>query len=112
MRFLGFFRFVSKKFCLFRLFRYLSETPKQTETNGKNFFGVSRNKPKNNRNRLSFGLFRFEPKKNFDRFEDTLTLSLLAYSQSVTLKSNNESNIPKAVTNKSDNCSNIPKAKT
>jgi hypothetical protein len=38
------------------------------------------------------------------------TLSLLAYSQSVTLRSNNDSNIPKAVTNKSDNCSNIPKA--
>jgi hypothetical protein len=33
---------------------------------------VSRNKPKNNRNRLSFGLFRFEPKKKFDCFEDTL----------------------------------------
>ncbi len=26
----------------------------------------------NNRNRLSFGLFRFEPKKIFDCFEDTL----------------------------------------
>jgi hypothetical protein len=33
-----FFWFVSMKFCLFRLFRYRSETPKQTETN--------RNKPK------------------------------------------------------------------
>jgi hypothetical protein len=28
-----FFRFVSRKFCLFRLFRYRSETPKQTEKN-------------------------------------------------------------------------------
>ncbi len=28
-----FFRFVSTKFCLFRLFRYRSETPKQTEKN-------------------------------------------------------------------------------
>ncbi len=28
-----FFRFVSRKFCLFRLFRYWSETPKQTEKN-------------------------------------------------------------------------------
>ncbi len=37
--------------------------PKQTETNRKKCFLVSRNKPKNNRNRLSFGLFRFEPKK-------------------------------------------------
>jgi hypothetical protein len=31
--FLSFFRFVSRKFCLFRLFRYRSETPKQTEKN-------------------------------------------------------------------------------
>ncbi len=43
--------------------------PKQTR---KKSFLVSRNKPKNNRNRLSFGLFRFEPKKIFDCFEDTL----------------------------------------
>ncbi len=33
---------------------------------------VSRNQPKNNRNRLSFGLFWFEPKKKFDCFDDTL----------------------------------------
>ncbi len=38
-RFFGLFRFVSRKFCLFRLFRYRSETPKQTKTNRKkNFF--------------------------------------------------------------------------
>ncbi len=37
-----------QKLCSFRLFRYRSETPKQTE---------------NNRNRLIFGLFRFEPRK-------------------------------------------------
>jgi hypothetical protein len=36
-----FFRFVSTKFCLFRLFRYRSETPKQTETNQKKCFLVS-----------------------------------------------------------------------
>jgi hypothetical protein len=71
--FLGeFFWFVSRKFCLFRLFRYWSETPKQTKTNQKKCFLVLRNKPKKNRNRLSFGLFRFEPKKIFDCFEDTL----------------------------------------
>jgi hypothetical protein len=64
-----FFWFVLTKFCLFRLFRYQSETPKQTE---KNVFLVLQNKPKNNRNRLSFGLFRFEPKRKFDCFEDTL----------------------------------------
>jgi hypothetical protein len=67
-----FFRFVSKQFCLFRLFRNGFETPKQTETNRKNYFLVSRNKPKINRNRLCFGLFRFEPKKFFVCFEDTL----------------------------------------
>ncbi len=45
---------------------------RNTEINRKNVFLVLRNKPKNNRNRLSFGLFRFEPKKKFDCFEDTL----------------------------------------
>jgi hypothetical protein len=31
-----------------------------------------RNKPKNNRNRLSFGLFRFKPRKKTNCFEDPL----------------------------------------
>ncbi len=35
-------------------------------------FLVSRNKPKNNRNRSCFGLFRFEPKFLFVCFQDTL----------------------------------------
>jgi hypothetical protein len=34
----GFFHFVSKQICLFRLFRYRFETPKQTETNRKSYF--------------------------------------------------------------------------
>jgi hypothetical protein len=71
-----FFLFVSKQFCLFRLFRNGSETPKRTETNRKNNLLVSRNKPKMNRNRLSFGLFRFEPKILFVCFEDTLVVIL------------------------------------
>jgi hypothetical protein len=51
------FRFVSKQFCWFQLFQYRFETPKQT----KIFcFLVSQNKPKHNRNRSFFGLFRFE----------------------------------------------------
>ncbi len=78
-RFFGLFRFVLTKFCLFRLFRYLSETPKQTETNrnkSKKCFLVSLNKPKNNRNRLSFGLFRFEPKKNLIVSRTTYTYVL------------------------------------
>jgi hypothetical protein len=66
------FRFASKQFCLFGLFRNGPETPKQTETN--------RNKPK----KLVFGFtkqtenqpkqteFRFEPKFFFICFEDTL----------------------------------------
>jgi hypothetical protein len=66
------FRFVLKQICLFHVFRNGSETPKQTETNRKKLLLVSRNKPKMNRNRLSFGLFRFEPKKKFVCFEDTL----------------------------------------
>ncbi len=36
------------------------------------FFLVSRNKPKQTRNRSCFGLFRFEPKTFFFHFEDTL----------------------------------------
>jgi hypothetical protein len=67
LRFFGLFRFVSKQICLFRLFRNGSETPKQTE---KKYFLVSRN-----RNRLCFGLFRFEPKKRFFCFEDILGYS-------------------------------------
>ncbi len=43
----------------------------ETNRNKPKIFIVSRKKPKNNRNRLSFGLFQFEPKK-IDCFEDTL----------------------------------------
>ncbi len=61
------------QFCFFRLFRYRSETSKQTKTNRnkpKKIFLVSRkSKPKNRRNRLSFGLFRFEPRKKINGFE-------------------------------------------
>jgi hypothetical protein len=54
---------------LFLLFRYWSETPKQTE---KNFGAWRKNIPKNNQNRLSFGLFRFKPRKKINCFEDPL----------------------------------------
>jgi hypothetical protein len=43
-----------------QLFRYRFETPKQTKTNQNVLFLVSQNKPKQNRNRSCFGLFRFE----------------------------------------------------
>ncbi len=66
--FFGLFQFVTKQFCLFRLFRYRFETLKQTDL----LFWVSRNKPKQTRNRFCFGLFRFEPKFIFVCFEDTL----------------------------------------
>ncbi len=65
-----FFRLVLKKFCLVGLFCYQSETPKQTP----NKFLVSQNKPENNRNRLSSGLFQFELKKN-DWFKHTLVMT-------------------------------------
>jgi hypothetical protein len=45
---------------------------RNTETNRNFFFLVSRNKPKQTRNRSCFGLFRFEPKFIFVCFEDTL----------------------------------------
>jgi hypothetical protein len=64
----GLFRFVSKQFCLFRLFRYRFETPKQTEIFCFWFHET-------NRNRSCFCLFRFEPKFIFVCFEDTLGAS-------------------------------------
>jgi hypothetical protein len=61
----GLFRFVTKQFCLFRLFRYRFETPKQTEIF---LFLVSRNKPEKDlvsfcfgSNRNYFCLFRGTP---------------------------------------------------
>jgi hypothetical protein len=70
---LGFSWFVSKQFCLFRLFRYRFKKhrnkPKKTP---KFLFLVSRNKQKHNQNRSCFHLFRFEPKFFFFRFQDIL----------------------------------------
>ncbi len=48
---------------------------RNTETNRNILFLVSRNKPKQTRNRSCFGLFRFEPKYFFVCFEDTLLQS-------------------------------------
>jgi hypothetical protein len=45
---------------------------RNNETNRNLLFLVSRNKPKQMRNRSCFGLFRFEPKFIFVCFEDTL----------------------------------------
>ncbi len=62
------FRFVTKQICLFRLFQYRFETPKQTEIFSFWFHETNQNK----RNRSCFCLFRFEPKFIFVCFEDTL----------------------------------------
>jgi hypothetical protein len=70
--FFGLFRNRSVCFGCFDMDPNHRKEPKRTETNRKNDLLVSRNKPKNNRNRSSFGLFRFEPKKKFVCFEDTL----------------------------------------
>ncbi len=48
------------------------DTGSKNETNRNFLFLVSRNKPKQTRNRSCFGLFRFEPKIIFVCFEDTL----------------------------------------
>jgi hypothetical protein len=49
---------------------------------------VSRNKPKQTRNRSCFGLFRFEPKFIFVCFEDTLYVgyicNIIGYSHDIT----------------------------
>ncbi len=60
----GFFQFVSKQFCLFQLFWYMFETPKQTEI----FFWFSRNKPK----QILFRFVSVRTKIYFVCFEDTL----------------------------------------
>jgi hypothetical protein len=56
---LGLFRFTAKQFCLFRLFRYRFETPKQTETKRNFLFLVSWNKPKQTETNPKQILFRF-----------------------------------------------------
>ncbi len=71
------FRVVSICFSLLRNrsvgFSYF-DIVRNTETNRNFWFLVSRNKPKQTRNRSCFGLFRFEPKFIFVCFEDTLRI--------------------------------------
>ncbi len=59
-----FFRFVSTKFCLFRLFRYRSETPKQTEKQPK---------------QIEFRFVSVLTEKKFDCFEDTCIFESVSY---------------------------------
>ena len=66
------FRIVSVRFETVLFVSVVSIKVRNTETNRKFFFLVSRNKPKQTRNRSCFGLFRFEPKNFIFRFEDTL----------------------------------------
>jgi hypothetical protein len=51
----GLFQFVSKQFCLFRLFRYRFETPKQTEKNLFWFHETNRNKRETDLVSVCFG---------------------------------------------------------
>jgi len=51
----GLFRFVSKQFCLFRLFRYRFETPKQTEKMFFWFHETNRNKRETDLVSVCFG---------------------------------------------------------
>ncbi len=69
---LGLFRFVSVSYKTDLFVSVVSIKVRKTETNRSIFFLVSRNKPKQTRNRSCFGLFRFEPKFIFVCFEDTL----------------------------------------
>ena len=52
---LGLFQFVTKQICLFRLFRYRFETPKQTEIFGFWFHETNRNKPETDLVSVCFG---------------------------------------------------------
>ena len=69
---LGLFRFVSVFYETVLFVSVVSIQVRNTETNRKFLLMVSRNKPKQTRNRSCFGLFRFEPKFIFVCFEDTL----------------------------------------
>ena len=53
--FFGLFRFVTKQFCLFWLFRYRFETPKQTETFCFWFHETNRNKGETDLVSVCFG---------------------------------------------------------
>ncbi len=66
------FRIVSVSFETVLFVSVVSIQVRNTETNRKRKVLVSRNKPKQTRNRSCFGLFRFEPKIFIFHFEDTL----------------------------------------
>jgi hypothetical protein len=74
------FRIVSVHFETVLFVSVVSINVRNTETNRKIFFLVSRNKPKQTRNRSCFGLFRFEPKNFIFHFEDTLVMGLYGYA--------------------------------
>jgi hypothetical protein len=76
---LGLFRFVSVCYETALFVSVVSIQVRNTETNRNIWFLVSRNKPKQTRNRSCFGLFRFEPKFIFVCFEDTLTTTDVLY---------------------------------
>jgi hypothetical protein len=67
---LGLFRFVLNSSVCF-------DIGSKHRNKQKFLFLVSRNKPKQNRNRSGFGLFRFKPKIYFVCFEDTYTEAVI-----------------------------------
>ncbi len=70
------FRIVSVRFETVLFVSVVSIKVRNIETNRNFLFLVSRNKPKQTRNRSCFGLFCFEPKNFIFHFEDTLHPSL------------------------------------
>ncbi len=71
----GLFRFVSVCYETDLFVSVVLIQVRNTDTNWIFKFLVSRNKPKQTRNRSCFGLFRFKPKFLFVCFEGTLTLA-------------------------------------
>jgi hypothetical protein len=63
-RFFGLFRFVSRKFCLFRLFRYWSETPKQPKQTEKNVFSFEKQTEKQSK-QIEFRFVSVRTEKKF-----------------------------------------------
>ena len=86
---LGLLRFVSVFYETVLFVSVVSIQVRNTETNRKFLLMVSRNKPKQTRNRSCFGLFRFEPKFLFVCFEDTLLTYIMIGCQSTSLEDSN-----------------------
>jgi hypothetical protein len=85
----GLFRFVSKQFCLFRLFRYRFETPKQTEKIFFWFYETNRIKRETDLVSVCFGSNR----NFFFHFEDTLLLTMHTFTFNKTKRNSKYSKV-------------------